>query len=80
MLPRSEYRPRHSRSYKRDSNPVILELLQIVRTVQKSALAGKISFRWRGAVPAVPLQFLTGYVHSYKSGYSGQSFHWPLRR
>lgn len=24
MLPRSEYRPRHSRSYKRDSNPVIL--------------------------------------------------------
>ena len=24
MLPRSEYRPRHSRSYKRDLNPVIL--------------------------------------------------------
>lgn len=24
MLPRLEYRPRHSRSYKRDSNPVIL--------------------------------------------------------
>lgn len=23
MLPRSEYRPRHSRSYKRDLNPVI---------------------------------------------------------
>ena len=52
------------------------ELLQFVRTAQKSPHVGDMKFKRSGAASAAPLRSLSGCAHGCRNEYNDQSFHW----
>ena len=57
----------------------LTELVQIVRTVQKSPKCRILGFSRSGGALAEPLLLSFGFARGYKTGCIGRSSRWPRR-